>query len=460
MNKVAKRSGVVLILLGLLVAGFLFFLVEYAIKSHEWVVESGSPHVYEEEKFTGGAVIDRSGKLLLDMTEDGWIYSTDEGIRKSTLHWVGDREGNIVVPAVPNYYGDVITYDFFNGLYAYGGIRKDGGVVQLTLSSKIQTVALEALGEYKGTVAVYNYKTGEILCAVTTPTYDPDNIPDILGDPQQYEGAYMNRFVQSAYPPGSIFKTVTLAAALEEMEDVTTLTFVCDGQWGEGEHAVTCENVHGTQDLKTAYCNSCNCAFAELANLLGGKTLLSYVEKFGVTKAVSFDGIETTEGNFELAPNDIRLALSAIGQDTDQINPCAFLTFLGAIAGDGRSINPYVVSSATDGQNGYRAAIRENEAIMSRETAEILREYMLNNVVKKYDKHGEHFPGLTVGAKTGTAEVDGDQASYAMFSGIVTDTDYPLAFIICVEEGGYGEHTGVPIASKVLAACKEVLSSE
>lgn len=460
MNKVSKRSGVVLILLGLLMAGFLFFLVEYAMKSHEWVVETGSPHVYEEEKFAGGAVIDRSGKLLLDMTEDGWTYSTDEAIRQSTLHWVGDREGNIMVPAVPNYYGEVIQYDFFNGLYAYGGIKKDGGVVQLTLSSEIQTVALEALGDYKGTVAVYNYETGEILCAVTTPTYDPDNIPDISGDPVRYEGAYMNRFVQSAYPPGSIFKTVTLAAALEHLPGIEEQTFVCDGAWGEGEYAVTCETVHGTQDLKTAFCNSCNCAFAELANQLGGETLLSYVEKFGVTEAISFDGIKTAEGNFELAPNDIRLALSAIGQDTDQINPCVFLTFLGAIAGDGSSVNPYVVASATDGENGYRAKTTENEAIMTEETAAILREYMHYNVTNKYDKYGENFPGLTVCAKTGTAEVDGDQASYAMFSGIVTDADYPLAFIICVEQGGYGQHTGVPIASKVLASCKAVLDAE
>lgn len=461
MNKVARRSGAVLVLLVLLLAGFVFFLVEYAVKSHQWVIETGSPHVYEEEKFAGGAVIDRSGLLLLDMTEDGWTYSSNESIRRSTLHWVGDREGNIVIPAVPNYYGDVVRYDFFNGLYAYGGIKKDGGVVQLTLSAKVQTVALEALGEFKGTVAVYNYQTGEILCAVTTPTYDPDNIPDIQGEPEKYEGAYMNRFLQSAYPPGSVFKTVTLAAALEHIDGVEEQTFTCTGSWGDGEYAVTCENVHGNQSLKEAFCNSCNCAFAELAKMLGSETLAKYVEQFGVTKAIMFDGIKTADGNFQIAPNDIRLGWSAIGQDTDQINPCAFMTFMGAVAGDGSGVTPYVVASANDGENGYRAETVKTESIMTAETAATIQEYMRNNVVSKYEKENEKwkFPGLTVCAKTGTAEVDGKE-SYAMFSGFVTDEEYPLAFIICVEEGGYGRDTGMPIASKVLAACKEVLDQE
>lgn len=458
MNKVAKRSGVVLVLLALLIGGFVFFLVEYAMKSHQWVIETGSPHVYEEEKFAGGVVIDRSGLLLLDMSKEGWQYSSNESIRQSMLHWVGDREGNILVPAVPNYYGEVVRYDFFNGLYAYGGIQKDGGVVQLTLSAKLQTVALEALGKYKGTVAVYNYETGEILCAVTTPTYDPDNVPDIAGDPVRYEGAYMNRFLQSAYPPGSIFKTVTLAAALEEIEGVEDRTFTCSGSWGDGEFAVTCENVHGTQTLKDAFCNSCNCAFAELSQMLGGETLLQYVEQFGIVDAVIFDGVRTEDGNFELAPNDIRLAWSAIGQDTDLINPCTFMTFMGAIAGGGSGINPYVVSSANDGENGYQAKTVETDRIMSKETAETVKAYMQNNVVSKYGE--ENFPGLTVCAKTGTAEVDGDRESYAMFSGFVADEEYPLAFIICVEEGGYGRHTCVPIASKVLSACKDILDQE
>ncbi len=456
MNKISRRSASVYVFLGLLLAGFLFFLVEFSIKSPQWVVETGSPHIYEENHFVGGSVIDRTGMLLLEMGEDGWTYSTDLGIRQSTLHWVGDREGQIAVPAVPSYYGDVIPYDFFNGLYAYGGIKKDGGLIQLTLSAQVQKTALEAMGDHKGTVAVYNYKTGEILCAITTPTYDPDNVPDILGDPVTYEGAYMNRFLQASYPPGSIFKTVTLAAALEHLPNAEDLSFTCTGSWGGGEFPITCERAHGNQTLKDAFRNSCNCAFGELAKMLGAKTLLSYVEKYQLLDPVEFDGIKTKAGYFQQAPNHIELAQSAIGQYTDLVNPCAFMTFMGAIAGDGTAANPYVVASADDGQQGYKATTTQREAILSPEIAAKLREYMRNNVQQKYGD--DNFPGLTVCAKTGTAELDGDKASYAMFSGFTTNGDLPLAFIICVEEGGYGQHTAIPIASKVLTACKEVLS--
>lgn len=458
MNRIARRSGALTILVLLLIAGFAFFLTEYAFNSADWVMHSGSPHVYAEEKIKTGVITDREGVLLLNMQEDGWTYSSNEDIRKATMHWIGDRDGMIDALVMPEYYEEVLGYDFFNGLYAYGKDAGTGGVMELTLSSRLQAVALEALGGYKGTVAVYNYKTGQVLCAVTTPTYDPDDVPDIEGDPVRYEGAYMNRFLQSAYTPGSIFKIVTLAAALESMENAQSLEFTCKGRWGEGENPVTCETAHGVQSLKQAFANSCNCAFAELARQMGGKTLLEYVEQFRVAEPVSFDGITTASGNFDLDEYYITLGWSAIGQHTDQVNPCAYMTFMGAIANGGRAAKPYVVESANDGKNGYQAQISFADSVMSNETASIVRQYMRYAVEYKYG--ADHFPNLTVCAKTGTAEKDGDKASNAMFAGFVTDEGYPLAFIICVEDGGYGASTCIPIASKILTACKEIIDQQ
>lgn len=455
MNRIAKRSGALTILVLLLIAGFAFFLAEYTMNADDWVMHSGSPHVYADANLKTGAITDSEGVLLLNMQEDGWTYSSDEAIRKSTMHWVGDREGMIDALVMPAYYEEVLGYDFLNGLYSYGKDAGTGGVMELTLSSRLQVVALEALGDYKGTVAVYNYKTGQILCAVTTPNYDPDDVPDVEGDPVRYEGAYLNRFLQSNYPPGSIFKIVTLAAALESMENAESLTLKCEGRWGEGENAVTCEAIHGEQSLKQAFANSCNCAFAELARQMGGKTLLSYVEKFRVTESISFDGITTKQGNFDLDEYYITLGWSAIGQHTDLINPATYMTFMGAIAGGGRAAKPYIVESASVGDNGYQAQISYLDSVMRNETAAVIRQYMRYAVEYKYG--ADNFPGLTVCAKTGTAEKDGDRASNAMFAGFVTDEAYPLAFIICVEDGGYGASTCVPIASKVLTACKEIL---
>ena len=456
MNRIAKRSYPVIVLAVLLVAGFVFFLVEYGIHAPTWAVHEGSPHVYNDEKFKSGIVTDRDGTVLLDMQGE-WIYAVDANVRKATLHWIGDREGNILTPAVPNYYSEVVGYDYINGLYTYGGIGSEAGSVELTLSAELQTVALEAMAGRKGTVAVYNYKTGEILCAVTTPTYDPDAVPDIAGDPETYEGAYMNRFMQSAYTPGSIFKVVTLAAALDSIPDAQSLSFTCTGSWGSGEHPVTCEKSHGTQSLKDAFANSCNCAFAELSGKLGKETLQKYVAQFRVMESVEFDGISSAGGHFETSDDPVSMAWSAIGQYTDLINPCAYMTFMGAIANDGRAAMPYVVAAADDGKDGYMAQTAYAEGIIGRDTAAVIAQYMRNNVTAKYGN--ENFPGLTVCAKTGTAEKDNGEISNAMFAGFVTDEQYPLAFIICVEEGGYGASTCIPIASQVLAACKTLLDS-
>lgn len=456
MNRVSRRSVTVLVLVALLLAGFLFFLIEFFIQSPSWAVSSYSPHVVS--KLDNGAVTDRDGILLLDM-EGSWTYSTSESIRKSTLHWVGDRLRNIQVPAVPNYYGELVSYDMWNGMYTFGGAENSQGVITLTVSSQLQTVALEALENRKGTVAVYNYKTGEILCAVTTPTYDPDHVPDIEGDLEQYEGAYMNRFVQSAYTPGSIFKIVTLAAALDTLPDAQSMTFTCTGSWGGGEYPVTCESVHGKQTLQQAFCNSCNCAFAELAVKIGGEKMEAYVKQFGVNQVISFDGIETAEGNYQAdGAADIDVGWSGVGQFNDQINPCAFLSFVGAVAGGGEGSVPCVVENVKVGNNRtYTARPGTNDAGISDKTARTIAEFMRNNVENKYGD--SYFPGLTVCAKTGTAEVGGEKRPNAMLAGFVADGNYPLAFIVCVEDGGYGAEVCLPIASQVLSACVESMNS-
>ena len=172
---------------------------------------------------------------------------------------------------------------------------------------------------------------------------------------------------------------------------------------------------------------------------------------------VEFDGLSSTGGNFETSEDPVSMAWSAIGQYTDLINPCAFMTFMGAIANDGRAAVPYIVAAADDGKDGYTAQTAYAEGVISRDTAALVRQYMRHNVTTKYGN--ENFPGLTVCAKTGTAEKDNGEVSNAMFAGFVTDDAYPLAFIICVEEGGYGASTCIPIASEVLTACKELMDS-
>lgn len=454
MNRIAGRAKITLVLVLLLLVGFVFFICEFVFESGDWVVSAGSPHVYNADNIGCGIVVDRDGVFLLDMNGRR-TYAEAVAIRRATIHWLGDRNGNINAPALSVYASELSGFDVLNGVYSYGDT---GGTAQLTISAQIQTAALEALGDYKGTVAVYNYKTGEILCAVTTPTYDPDNVPDIDGDTTgAYEGVYVNRFVQSTYTPGSIFKIVTLAAALETIPDITTQRFNCQGSCMIDGQKIICDGIHWDQDLKMAFRNSCNCAFAQIAQQLGQETLTRYVARFGVIDSVSFDGITTAKGQFDLSQaNEADMAWSGVGQYTDLVNPCSFMTFVGAIAAGGKGVTPYLVSQVSaDGIGGYKASPQEGQRIMSVSTAQTIMEYMGFNVTDKYGS--ENFPGLTVCAKTGTAEVGGDKKPNAMITGFVTDDQYPLAFIVAVEDAGYGRQVCVPIISKVLDVSKSVL---
>ena len=170
----------------------------------------GSPHVYTGVNPDCGKIYERSGMLLLN-TNAGRVYNADEAVRRATLHLLGDRYGYISAPLLQTYASKMIGFDVVNGLYT----DEPGSVAaRLTIRAAVQSAAPQALSGYRGTIGVYNYKTGEILCAVTSPSYDPDHVPDVANDTTgSYEGVYLNRFFDAAYTPGSIFKLVTAAAA-------------------------------------------------------------------------------------------------------------------------------------------------------------------------------------------------------------------------------------------------------
>ena len=457
MNRVSKRASALLLLVMLLTGGLGYFVYEYATKAETWVVSAGSPHIFNSSNIGCGQVTDRSGELLLDITATR-SYAGDLSVRMSTMHLLGDRQGRISAPAIAHYGKEMTGYDLVDGLYSYDG---SAGEAVMTISSQVQKAALEALGDRKGTIGIYNYRTGEILCAVTTPTYDPDNVPDIEGDTTgAYEGVYLNRFTQSSYIPGSIFKIVTTAAALESVPNILDQKFTCTGLYEYGIDKVSCERAHGTLTLKQALASSCNCCFGQIANLVGRDNLQKYADQFGITESVKFDGITTAKGNFDMTDAArVEVAWGGIGQYTDLINPCRYMVFMGAIGGGGIAANPYLVAEvSSEGQQTYCAQTTYTERILPEGTVNILKDFMRNNVTSVYGD--SNFPDLTVCAKSGTSQLGGDQVSNAMFAGFVDDEKYPLAFIVVVENGGYGSATCVPILSKVLPVCKSVLDAE
>ncbi len=449
MKKVSGRAIFPLILAIVLLAGTVLLCVRYFAKADEWVTFSGSPHVYTGVNLDGGVVTDRDGTLLLDST-DGRTYSADAVTRTATMHLLGDRYGYIQAPLLGSFADDMIGFDKINGLYGAEGTEANAA---LTLSAAAQTAAYQALGNYHGTVGVYNYKTGEILCAVTSPSYDPDNMPDVDADTSgAYDGVYVNRFFQAAYTPGSIFKIVTLAAAIETVPDWESLTFTCEGKTIIGGQEIICEGVHGTITLKQALAHSCNVAFGELAGKVGTKALMEYAEKLGLTESFACDGIPVKAGTVDLKDADAGdLAWAGIGQYTDQVNALTFMRAMGRIAGGGTAAEPYLMAKITRGEKTvYGAKTETSSRALKAETAAKLTEYLRNNVATMYGDW--QFGGLNVCAKSGTAEHEGETAD-AMFAGFCVDENCPLAFVVFVENGGSGSAVAAPIAAKVLQVC-------
>ena len=454
MKKVSGRAIFPLILAIVLLAGTALLCVRYFVKAGEWVTFSGSPHVYTGVNLDGGVVTDRDGTLLLDST-DGRTYSADAVTRTATMHLLGDRYGYIQAPLLGSFADDMIGFDKINGLYGAEGTEANAA---LTLSAAAQTAAYQALGNYHGTVGVYNYKTGEILCAVTSPSYDPDNMPDVDADTSgAYDGVYVNRFFQAAYTPGSIFKIVTLAAAIETVPDWENLTFTCEGKTIIGGQEIICEGVHGTITLKQALAHSCNVAFGELAGEVGTKALMEYAEKLGLSESFECDGIPVKAGTVDLKDADAGdLAWAGIGQYTDQVNALTFMRAMGRIAGGGTGAEPYLMAKITRGEKtAYEAKTETSSRALKAETAAKLTEYLRNNVATMYGDG--QFGGLNVCAKSGTAEHEGETAD-AMFAGFCVDENCPLAFVVFVENGGSGSAVAAPVAAKVLQVCAAAIN--
>lgn len=457
MNRVARRARFALILAVILVGGLAFFLGEYFLNAGKWVVFSGSPHVYSGGNLNSGVATDRDGEILLDMNH-GRNYSGDWELREATLHILGDRDGNISAPALGYYSSQMVGFNPVNGIYTVGD---QGGKAVLTVSAQVQKAALEAMDGRKGAIGVYNYKTGEILCMLSTPTYDPDDVPDLEEDEDgEYEGVYLNRFTQSTYVPGSIFKLVTASAALEEFPDMEERTYYCDGSYDIGADTVTCSGVHGTVDLGEALTDSCNVAFAQIALELGADKLNMYAKRFGITEPVEFDGITTAEGNFDvLDAADVNVAWGGIGQYTDLINPARYMTFMGQIANGGKAASPYLVSKVYSGAlTKYSAKTTMVDSGLSTATANRMAELMRDNVVYGYGDWS--FPDIGVCAKTGTAQIGEGIRPTATFAGFTTDENYPLAFVVFVEQGGGGSATCVSITAQVLEACVEAMGGD
>ena len=453
MKKLSNRAWVAYLLVAVLCVGMGVIVFRYAKDADEWYANRDKGPIYTAEKFLCGRIYDRSEILLLDGMK-GRQYPEDEALRRATLHLLGDVQGNIPDYLISYYREEMNAFNLFDG-----GTPPEDAAMHLTVSSHVQKAALDALGDRKGTVGVYNYKTGEILCMVSTPCFDPLN-PGEVDDSEAYEGVYVNRFIHGSYTPGSIFKLVTAMAAIAELEDLWERTYLCEGTCEVGGKDVACEKTHGEVNFSQALTKSCNIFFARLAVELGRDCLTRYALAIGIDQSVVFDGLTTAQGHFDVSDADEHsVGWAGAGQYTDSINPCQYMIFMGAIANGGIAAQPYLVESTfSNGTETYKAHLRYGERMLRADVAERLAVVMHEAVLNNYGE--ENFAGLYAGAKSGTAEKDGEETANALFAGFVRDEQYPLAFVVVIENGGSGSEGGIPVIRQVLNACVAAMDTD
>ena len=428
----------------LLLAGTGLFGYRFVKFGGQWATFYGNTQIYTDGVINRGTITDRYGEELLQCTPDGPYYSGDYETRVATVHAVGDPYGNISDGAISIFRSQLIGYDILNGTY---DATANGKKIALTIDANANRTAYEALAGRTGAVGVYNWKTGEIVCMVSTPTFDPAYEPEASADDEN--SYFFNNFLDGLLTPGSTFKLVTAAAVIDNISDRNSFTFECDGvnQLGEGDDdKLTDVTAHGEVDFRGALAQSCNGAFGALTRKVGAKTMAKYAEKAGLTKPVQIDGIETAAGSFDFPKkDDVKLSWAGIGQADDLVNPCAMMVYMGAIANGGEPVQPTLIKSATFIKE--LAGGKSLGRYIDSDTAAELKEMMKNNVVENYGEW--NFEGMDMYAKSGTAEV-GSWNPDAWFVGFTADEDAPYAFVVWVKEGGFGSEVAAPIAARVI----------
>ena len=439
MKRTRNRSILLLILTVTFFIGLIYFAVNLIIHQEEWASKPMNQYVSGSGGLDrAGTIYDRNGIVVASSSNGTRNYSNNVNIRKAILHTVGDSTNNIATSVQVFYRKQLIG---FNALTGYSNNSHD---ITLTLDSEVCR---------KVTTIVYNYKTGEIVCLVSTPSYDPENIPSDLLTNAKYDGAYINRAISSTYAPGSIFKIVTAAAAIDTIPNVMDRTFTCNGSKLINGELITCMLEHGEIDMKTAMAKSCNIAFAELAVEVGKDIMTETANKMGINTKYYINDIPTKSGNYNVSnADDNALAWSGIGQYTDLVNPISMLIICGAIANNGTPVKPYIISEISDGNilTNDKTKTEYYNQMISPSTNSVIADMLDYTMLSHYGK--DMFEGMDICAKTGTAEVGGGKQPNAWMVGYSKDEDFPYAFVVVVEEGGYGISSAGPIAVTAMKA--------
>ncbi|WP_084106301.1 penicillin-binding protein 2 [Demequina sp. NBRC 110056] len=353
----------------------------------------------------------------------------------------------------------------------FSGEQQQGAAVETTLKGSLQQVAAEQLGDRAGAVVALDPETGAILAMVTSPTYDPTVLAshDTGEVNSAYEellaredGPLINRAIGGdTYPPGSTFKLVVSAAALEagytpdtqlyapqELELPGTTATI--GNYG-GEACAA----DGHMSLQDALRISCNTAFADLGMTLGWGVLERKAEAFGWGEPLDIP-LPVTASRLPEDPNESQVAMSSIGQYDVRATPLQMAMVAAAIGNDGTLMTPYLVDTvrAPDLKVISTTEPEVMRESMTRADSDDLQDMMVE-VVSNGSGRAAAISGVEVAGKTGTAETGRDTPPHAWFVSFAPAEDPVVALAVIVEEsagqtGSTGGSLAAPIAKAVM----------
>ncbi len=436
-----KKIIVVLALMLTLFCGVtLYFSYFQIFKSPALSGHSENPRtVAQEMRKKRGSVYDRDGEVLAksEMTADGQkrVYPFNR-LYSQLIGFSSNRYGRTLLEDTYNRYllGGGADNALTEALFGYAGEK--GADLHLTVEHDLQLLAANLLGDRRGSVVAMDPASGEILCMVSKPWFDANTISQNYETLSEEAGNFFPRATDWNYVPGSVFKIITAASALEnglentEYED--TGTFTVDGydihNYGE--------KVYGLLDMDTAFSKSSNTYFASLATTLGEKALRETAKNFYFGREIPFDIPVRKSTTLTGHPTATDVAAVGYGQGDTEVTPLHMAMITSAIANDGVMMAPYVVKSAeADGSILYKKESRILNRAVSVTTARRIAD-MMEKCASEGTAAGVAIPDITVCAKTGTAEVGEGQKDHAWFVAYAPRENPEIAVSIVLENAG------------------------
>ncbi|MFE7664188.1 peptidoglycan D,D-transpeptidase FtsI family protein [Streptomyces celluloflavus] len=479
MNKPLRRISVCCLVLVLALMGWV-----------TWI-QGARASAYEEDPHNPRVAIGRYAAPLGNILVDGKPVTGSTATSSDLKYKRTYKNGPLYAPVtgfasqiygsnqLESLYGDILDGSdsrLRNPVDTLTRQRAKGGDVATTIDSAVQEAGYRALGGKTGAAVALDPATGRILGMVSTPSYDPGTFAGSGGADQRAWQALaadknksdLNRALRQPLPPGSTFKLVVAAAALEnglyssvdeptDSPDPYVLPHTRTTLTNENASA-PCANA----DIRTALQYSCNTVFAKMAVDLGKDKVAAQAEKFGFNDGKVDTPVRAAKSVYPTDMDAAQTALSGIGQFNDQATPLQMAMVTSAIANGGELMSPQLVDKVTDGggKTIEQTAPRTYGKAMSARTAEQLRSAM-ETVVDKGTGSNAKIGGLTVGGKTGTAQhgVDNSGTPYAWFVSYAQDAKgRQVAVAVMVEDSNAsrneisGNGLAAPIARAMMKA--------